>query len=145
MLVAVPLAMWLHQNEVVQYAGEELAFVIMVAMVSVVPGLVLGATTEYLLKRGRSRADRVGLFEVRHRPEWAALARATTGPFARRSRRCATGRRRGAVLPLAAQAGEEADEVTRRGRVVAGAWRGYARPCAEFSRRVVPRAARLPV
>jgi hypothetical protein len=58
-LVAVPLAKCLHQIRLAPAQMDELGFMLMLALLSLVPGAVLGALTEALLRRERGAAARI--------------------------------------------------------------------------------------
>ena len=53
-LIAIPLAMWLHQNQIVQPQMDQEAFILLAAGLSIVPGIVIGAVVESFLRRDRS-------------------------------------------------------------------------------------------
>jgi hypothetical protein len=53
LLVAIPLAMFLYENKVVQPQLDEAGFTMTVAVVSMLPGAILGALTECVLRKSR--------------------------------------------------------------------------------------------
>ncbi|HZV04922.1 MAG TPA: hypothetical protein VE999_07555 [Gemmataceae bacterium] len=58
-LVAVPLAKWLHQNQQAPARMDELGFMILLSLISLVPGAILGALVETVLRRERGAAARI--------------------------------------------------------------------------------------
>jgi hypothetical protein len=58
-LVAIPLAMWLFENQIVQPRLDELGFVFLLSFVSLFLGAILGALIEFLLRRERGPATRI--------------------------------------------------------------------------------------
>lgn len=58
-MVAVPLAKWLHQNQQAPAQMDELGFILLVAFISLVPGAILGALIEALFRRERGVAARI--------------------------------------------------------------------------------------
>jgi hypothetical protein len=57
--VAVPLAMWLHENQQAPGRMDELGFVMLLSLISLVPGAILGALIEALLRSERGVAARI--------------------------------------------------------------------------------------
>jgi hypothetical protein len=57
LLLAIPLGMWLLENKIVNPPLDEFGFVLVLSLVSMVPGAILGATVEYLLRRERGAAS----------------------------------------------------------------------------------------
>lgn len=58
-VVAVPLATWLQQNQLAPARMDELGFTILVSLISLVPGAVIGALIEALFRRERGVAARI--------------------------------------------------------------------------------------
>ncbi len=57
--IAVPLALWLHQNQQAPGQMDELGFVMILSLISLVPGAIVGALIEALLRRERGAAARI--------------------------------------------------------------------------------------
>jgi hypothetical protein len=57
--IAVPLALWLHQNQQAPGQIDELGFVMLLSGISLIPGAIVGALIEALLRRERGAAARI--------------------------------------------------------------------------------------
>ncbi len=57
--IAAPLAMWLHQNKQAPGQMDELGFVMILSLISLVPGAIVGSLIETLLRRERGAAARI--------------------------------------------------------------------------------------
>jgi hypothetical protein len=57
--VAIPLALWLHQNQNPPGQIDEGGFVMVLSLISLVPGAILGALIETWLRRGHGAAARL--------------------------------------------------------------------------------------
>lgn len=58
-LVAIPLAKWLRQNQQAPAQMDELGFIILLSLISLVPGAVVGALIEMMFRRERGVAKRI--------------------------------------------------------------------------------------
>ncbi len=57
--IAAPLALWLHQNQQAPGQIDELGFVMLLSGISLIPGAIVGALIEALLRRERGAAARI--------------------------------------------------------------------------------------